>query len=332
MIDYIKCFPGQEVGESMKRFLTLGIILVTLLIFTQAASARTFLVMEFAAEGIDEPTVKLVTSLIRSEIAGQTTAIVKHVSGKGCYDEACGTMALKSENADMALVGKIVQIGDRPTLHLLAVWPKETIRYAIFMTEIGEINRLAPRLAKAVVDKSSFEDAVSTKTVSEEEEEIYKRVKGDFSWGPMLGTLIPIGNSYGGGVNALFTIDLVFRYETDHFGYEFDTGIYFNAESDDHASAYEWPLDFAFMYYFVDGKNSPIVGGSLGLHLINVTTSDEWEENHRGWTTSASVFGGYELLRTHNFHVMFKGGYRFGLIALDGRGAHGPFVNIAFTF
>lgn len=323
----------------MRRKATIIIALFAVLFAADLASAATFLVYEFDSAGVDETTAKLVSSLVRAELAAQPKTRVIPGEGK-CFEEACARAAREESKADAVVVGKLITLGKSTSLSVQAVWKKETLNYRVLMEDIGEINVLAPRLATAIAEKRTFVDAATVTTISEREKTMYKRVEGDFSWGPALGVLVPVNNSYG-GADILYSIDLLFRYEIEHLGFEFDTGIYFSDGSDEKAQAYEWPLDFAMMYYFFDTDHSPFVGGSVGLHSIGVTLpkeeieeeDDEDKEDYfHSWTASVSGFVGYELLRTHTLHVSFRAGYRYGFAALDGPGAHGPFLNIAMTF
>ena len=317
----------------MKSLKVAFLFILCSLFFACPVFAKTFVMYELKAEGIDETTSGLVTGLLRSELSRVNQGDVRMVETERCYETACAREALARHKADAVIVGTIVKIGKSHTITMDVVWKKDTFHYKMILAEIEEINRLASRLAEAIVFKKSFDEAVSTKTVSKLEEETYRRVKGDFSWGPSLGFIAPIGGSYG-GANMLYTIDLVFRYEIARLGFEFETGIYFNDQGSDDASAREWPLDFSMLYYFMDSDHSPFVGGSFGLHFIGVTTDldEENEEDYGSWTPSVAGYFGYEMLRTHTFHFAVRAGYRGGFAALDGPGAHGAFLALAMAF
>ena len=322
----------------MKRIATALIVVLAVVIFAGPALAKTFVMHPLAGQGVDASTANLLSALIRSELARVSGATVRTLDAP-CHEEACAKETLTIARADMVLVGQVLKIGESHTLDLMAVWPKVTLKYKAVLEKIDEINRIAPRLAEAVANKNTFEQAITVTTVSMHEEKQYRKVQGDFSWGPSLGFLVPIGQSYG-GTDILYDIELVFRYETAHLGFEFGTGAYFSDSGSDDSAAAEWPLDFAMMYFFSDQDHSAFVGGSFGLHYISVTTNigqdetkdEQGEKRYDAWTPSVSAFGGYELLRTHTLHVAIRAGYRTGFVALDGPGAHGAFLAVAMTF
>ena len=313
-----------------------GFVLTIVLLMTgvaTGASAESFAIHTLGSEGITPAEAMLVTGLLRAEVAQINKGPVNLVENTECYEEACAKKMVQGVAVDAVVVGKIYQLGDSITLSLDVVRKKETLHYRVVLEKIDEINRIAPRLADAIVSKRGYGESITVSSVSSYEAEKYKKVQGDFSWGPSLGFLVPVNNSYG-GADIIYTIDLLFRYEIAHMGFEFDTGVYFNDNGSEDTGAGEWPLDFAMYYYFFEKDNTPFVGGSFGLHYIglSVDQDSEDEDSFGAWTPSVSAFAGYELLRTHNLHISFKLGYRTGFVALDGPGAHGGFFAMAMTF
>lgn len=325
----------------MKRIGTIFLFSAMLIfILSGYAVAQNILVYDFQAEGIDASTVKIARALIVSELSAvKGVVIVPPPAGESCYEEFCAKTTRAKMKADAVVIGQVYKIGETTSMKLIAAWTSESLHYSVSMKDIGEIDRVAPRLAQAIVKKMPYGQTATVETVTSKEQETFKRVQGDFSWGPVLGGLAPINNSYG-GARFFYQITLSFRYETSQLGFEFDTGVYFNDEGKDKARAREWPLDFSMLYYFSGRDAAPYIGGSAGIHWIGVTKDldkkddegDSLRKSYDGWTPSVSAFVGYELLRTHTFHFLARAGYRTGFISLGGPGAHGPFLSLGFVF
>jgi len=346
---------------SRKCFVVLPVLFI--LLFAGGAAAESFVVYQPATEGYDTATAKVVGQLLASELEMKGGGKAAYVSGdQACVDETCARAALQQNLADAAIIGKLMKLGDKAILLLTVLRKDATTPYRVTATGIGEFDRLMPRLAEAIVARKSFEDAQTVSSVSAKEQETYKRVEGDFSWGPGLFTLVPVGGSYVGN-RLLMGVLLDFRYEIARWGFEFETGCYFDDQSDEYHHAGEFPLDLSGMYFFSEGIGSFLAGGSVGLHYLSVQhklTPEEKEQNDRDvwngrvkasasgdndylvdrktdeeygqWGPSVAVFGGYEFLRTHTFHIDARAGYRFTFINLDDNFAHGPFAVVHFTF
>jgi len=219
------------------------------------------------------------------------------------------------------------------------------------------------------VKRQSFGEAATVTSVTKKEEQAYKtKIEGDFRMGPVIGVLVPVGGSYLGR-NVMYEIAWTARYEISHFGMEAGVGINFAGNNDNYHGIYEVPIDFRGYYYFSDRDFTPFVGASFGLHNFQawdrltksekkaaenkaaaeefagrvhaavsgdpnliVDPGQEKDKNYREWALSVSAFGGVEMLRTHTLHVTAMAGYRFNFIRLDGKGAHGAFVDVGMTF
>lgn len=326
----------------------IGIGLVVCLVFggLGVALAEDILVYKFTAAGVDEETAGIISSLLRAELAALNDGPVTLKPTAGELDATWARTTRGQERVDMVVVGGIFKVGDAATLKVIAADQNEAKEYHVVLKEIGEINTVAPRLARSIKSRQPFDESVTVTSVTKAETEQYQRVTGDFSWGPRLGALVPVGGSYGGAA-VLYQILLNFRYEISWLGFEFLTGAYFAGPNDDDITAGEFPLDFAMMYYFSESNYSPFVGGSVGLHYIAVSYpkedgdedhredydfDDEDTEDHNTWTMSLAGFAGYEMLRTHSFHFTARLGYRIAINTLDDKGAHGPYFGVEMTF
>ncbi|NLH48010.1 MAG: hypothetical protein GX444_05325 [Myxococcales bacterium] len=350
----------------MNRPAVIGAFLLLSWLFfgTAAFAAETFVVYQPQVEGFDASTANVVGQLLATEMERQDGAKAAYVAGDtACGDEACAKAALAQNVADVAVVGKLLKLGNKAIFIVTVVRKNGTTPMRLTADDVGELDRLMPRLAHAIYTGQSFEEAQTVTTVSEAERQTYKRVTGDFSWGPGIQTIVPVAESYAGGNDILLGFVLPFRYEIANWGFEFRTGIYFDDQSSEYNHVSEFPLDFSGMYYFSQGVGSPFAGLTVGIHYLNVidkVTDDEQKKNDREiwegkakatatgnsdylvdkledkewnrWAPSLAVFGGYEFLRTHTFHVDARLGYQYDIIGLDGKGAHGPFLAVHFTF
>lgn len=335
-------------------------VALLLLIFAGAASAETFLVHKITADQFEAGTDIVVARILQAALSNQpnTTASVAK-EGAFCADVECAKQNLETQGVDAVLIGSINKLGNKVILIVEVVRKEGTTSYTISMEELGELDRLAPRLADAIVKRKAFEQAATVETVSKKEEELHRRIKGDFSWGPSLGIIVPTASSYG-DANQLFSITIPLRYEISKFAVGFETGIYFEVTDKEGHSIAEWPLDIVGMFYFSKGSHTPLVGVSGGLHYIQINremTEEErerWEEkmwncqnrylftgeecpekpeeHWNAWAAQISAFAGWEFMRTHTAHLAARLGYRYAFAELDGDGAQGLFFDLALTF
>ena len=335
-----------------------------ILLFPSIALCESFIVHQPTTEGFDEGTAKVVGELLAGELDKRDGTDAAYVTGeKACVDKECAEKQVADNLADAVVVGRLLKLGDKAIFATTVVRKSGTAQHRVTGEGIGEMERLMPRLADAIATGKSFEETMTVTSVSEKEREEHKRIQGDFSWGPGIGLLVPVAQSYGDTTSVMFGFLLPFRYEIARWGFEFETGVYFDDQSSEYTGAVEYPLDFSFMHFFSDGIGSPFVGGTLGIHYLAVSdkltdeeelenrqdiwsarakntaangvvrsTDREEDEKWNQWGASLGAFGGYEFLRTHTFHVDARAGYRFTFIELDGNWAHGPFVAVHFTF
>ena len=355
--------PLAPDGLKKHRFCLLGMLLVLLL--STSAFGESFGVYEPEAQGFEESDARAVRLLLVSEIAKRPEAtVVTLPADEKCSNIECAKSALEKYQTDAIVVGSLVKLGDKAIVIVDVVRKTGSSNYRMTADGLGELDRLMPRLVDSIISNKDFEKTATVSSVSEKEQETYKkRVAGDFSWGPGIGFIVPIADSYGGEVPTLLGVLVDFRYEIARWGFEVETGIYFDDQTSEFDSAVEWPLDFSGMYFFSESANSFLLGGTLGLHYlaVNHTLSDEEvtdndtdvftgrvkaaasgnsgykveaekEGNWSQFAPSIALFAGYEFLRTHTFHVATRAGYRYNIAELDGHGAHGPFVSIGFTF
>jgi len=341
-----------------------GILLASILlvmVMAATASAKTLVVHRIQAEGFEAGTDTVVTRLLISEMQKLEGVEVPTVPEASCSDKECARQTLEETSADAVVVGSLNRLGSKVILLMEAVWSDQVKSYTVTMEDLGELDRLAPRLADAIVNRTTFEKTVTVETVSAKEEEQQKRIKGDFSWGPSLGVMVPMADSYV-DADMLFSIKVPLKYEISRVGIGFETGIDFEVTTEEGHSAVEWPLDLFAMYYISKGSHSPFFGGSFGLHYINVNrelTDDEkreldekiWlgkvkyaatgddkylvekpEEHYSEWAPAISAFAGWEFLRTHTAHLAARVGYKYAFVELDDEGAHGVFIDVSLTF
>ncbi|HPQ71169.1 MAG TPA: hypothetical protein PKW95_18730 [bacterium] len=347
----------------LRWILSLSVTALLLFAFAATAVAESFVVYQPQVEGYDEGTARIIGQLLVAELENIENTSAAYVTGpEACRDKACARKAVDNNLVDAAIISHLFKLGTKAIYTLDVVRSTETTAYRVSADGVGEFDRLMGRLARAIVEKKSFEDAMTVTSVSEAEATAHKRIKGDFSWGPGIGMLVPIADSYG-GADFIFGVLVPFRYEIEKWGFEFETGVLFDDQSDEYHRVSEIPLDFTAMYFFSEGIGSPFVGGTVGLHYLAVKselTEEEEMENRQDiwagrarsivtgsdsytvdretddtwnlWGPSVGVFGGYEFLRTHSFHVDARLGYRFTFIKLDDNWAHGPFMAVHFTF
>lgn len=339
-----------------------ALFVCALLIASAAANAlaETFLVYKIDAIQFEEGTDVTVTQLLRSELAKQpgTSALLAPLDSP-CADVSCAQKEIETAGVDAIVVGLLRKLGDKAILIVDVVRKDGVQSYTVSLENLGELDRIMPRLAVAIVQKKTFEEVITVETVSKKEEELHRRIKGDFSWGPSLGIIVPTASSYG-DANQLFSITVPFRYEISKFAVSFETGVYFEVTDEEGHSIGEWPLDIIGMYYFSKGSHTPFVGTSFGLHYIQINremTEEErerWEEkmwecqnrylftgeecpekpeeHWSAWAVQISAFGGWEFMRTHTTHLAGRVGYRYTFAELDGDGAQGLFFDLALTF
>lgn len=328
----------------------------------QGSAGRTVVVLDPAAEGFDAQTSRAVAELIGSEFTSRGwSARVMHE--RVCADKACRDALRAEQSANMVVSGRLIKLGERAILTVEIDEGTAVRNERVSADGVGEFDRLIPRLVDAIISGRSYEASQTVSTVSEAEQKEYRRVTGDFSNGPGLAFLVPIGGSYGGEVPYLLGVGYPLRYEIDKLGFEFRLGLLFDSAASETDHAFEFPMDLNAMYYFSEAANSAFVGGGIGLHYLHVSRdlSDEEiddndtdifngrvqaaatgnkgyveerleDESWNQWAPAANAFVGYEFLRTHTFHADVRVGYQALFVKLDGQGAHGAFLNAHFTF
>ncbi len=196
------------------------------------------------------------------------------------------------------------RLGEKVLVHLTKETPRGTtvVERQLWIANIEEMIKVAPRLVDAIVHDKPIEDTVDIESVTEHEGSEAKKIAGESLWNVgIFGTFIP-----GADVTAEPGYEFGWSYETSKYA----VGTEFRHSGDDNFMFAAWSIGGR---YFLNNKNiTPYIGGGFSIFGGSYTTitekkqkhwfRDEWEYYEESNTEDDSglgayVVGGVEMLR-----------------------------------
>lgn len=269
-------------------------ILALTLLLTPAAWADRVFIEPVKGAGVAESDRESVGELIRIAV----TEYSRH------------TVTGNAEEADISLAPALMKLGDS---YVLSLQKKNKSGQAVYgekmkAAKLAEIDTVAARLTRAVLDGASAETTQDVTNVTEQEQtNINRRLTATRQWivgfGPGWTSNLA---SQGGG----FTFALGFLFGVDP---DFSINLSMNTNSgrDGDDSSF---TDFSLggEYYFTRNKHSPFVGARLGCATArvdgdgcNALSIGCSQDRASGW--SGTVTAGWKFFRTSNVNMAIIG-------------------------
>ena len=338
-IDYPK-----DKGGFMKK--TLFFVFILLLQAATAFSAnRTIMIFDFKGIGVSKEQLTAASYLLRQDLSQTGIEVLDandFTDGSTCYDESCGIPLARAQGADKAVTGTMILIGNKIVVKstVFDVGTSKPVLYNSLNAESpSDIDAVVNRLSDSIAGNKPASEVITLNNITQQETSTPKRVSTYAYMGIDMGMTAPVGASYlnSGTLNNLDA--LIFSFElNDHTMLQFKPLLGFSWNNSDSTNVLDWRIMDIGGYYISSIENiSPFVGGSVSLHLLNMsrTTNNSLyttTENYNRTDIGLFLGGGVMFFRTASVHLYVEAGYQTIFDRFDGNGAQGIACNMGFLF
>lgn len=253
----------------MKYKIIVGSLLVASISLAQSNPKTA--VFNFQKLGVDTTTVEVATTIFVSELnsTGKFNVVQSH---EVCSTPECACSLAKILKAEKAIISGLSKLGEKIVVNTSLVdvaTGKIEFNDNITAKNLDDLDVVLKRLAMGLAEKKKFEATAEVEAITEMETQEPKRKKTFYSFGAMVGYMIPLGSSYGSPSDLMFTYNGLAIYEMPNVAVLSSTG--FSTGKD----AGDFHIDFSFVKLLSKKDFSPYIGGGLGMHWINCNTYDE---------------------------------------------------------
>jgi len=273
-------------------------------------------------------------------------------NGSTCYDSSCAIPIAKIQGADKAVIGTMILISDKIIVEstVFDVKTGKPILYNSLNAESSsDLDAVINRLSDSIAKNKPVSKVVALNNITQQETLTPRRVNSSVYMGLDMGVTAPIASSYLDS-GSLSNFDaLMFSFEVnDHVMLQFKPLLGFSWNNSGNTDVFDWRIMEIGGYYISSVKNiSPFVGGSISLHLLNMskpipipipnnnniyTTTYTETEHYNETDFGLFLGGGLMFFRTSSVHLYIEAGYQTIFGSFDGNGANGIRGNIGFLF
>lgn len=255
--------------------------------------------------------------------------------GSSCYDVSCAIPIARSQGADMAAMGTMIRVGDTIVVESTVIDAKtgKPMLYNSLKAESpSDLDVVIRRISDSIANNKPVSEAVALNDITQQETMAPRRITSSAYMGLDMGVTAPVASSYL-RAGALYNFDsLMFSFElNEHTMLQFKPLLGFSWSNDNNPSVMDWRIMEIGGYYLSGiGNVSPFVGGSISLHLLNMSNQNQNVSNK----TDFGLFlgGGVMFFRTSSVHLYIDAGYQTILDSFAGNGAQGIIGDIGFLF
>jgi len=290
-------------------------------------------VFEFEGIGVEQSTIMAATQIFRNELGatGKFTVLSKgdmeaKLAAGGVTDYTCNDVNCAAANGftmsvEEVVIGSLTRLGERITadVRLVSVIKKEVVFSDRFSaTSVDDLDMTLRKLAEAVASRKKIESELGRYAITEEETMEQRRKKSYITSGASFGFGFPLGDSYA-GVNSLYTLAWVVRYEAGNFvldnsiGYTWGSG---EPDSTDWGFQFDkvsvgiLPWDMGLRYIFSRGSDfTPFVGGGIGLHFVGSQDLEGGARIDNGTAMAIHLAGGVYGFQSYDFRFTLEAKY-----------------------
>lgn len=328
------------------------IIFFIIVLLLQASTAfsekRTIMVFDFKGIGVAKDQLIAASYLLRQDLSQTGFLNVLNANnftnGSNCYEESCAIPIGLKQGVDDIVTGTMILLGSKIIVEstVFDVKTRMPILYNSLNAEsVSDIDAVMKRLADSIASNKPAFDVVNLNNITQQETLTPRRVNSYTYMGIEMGMTEPVASSY---LNAgtLSNLDaLMFSFEpNDDVMLQFKPLLGFSWNNSGSTSVMDWRI-MEIGGYYISGIDiiSPFVGGSVALHLLNM--SHTINDVNTGYSTTISynktvpgifIGGGVMFFRTSSVHLYVKTGYQIIFDSFDGKGAHGVVANVGFLF
>lgn len=313
-----------------KLLIIMAVLALPGLLLAQEKSA----VFEFEGIGVEQSTIDAATQIFRNELGatGKFTVLSKGdmeaklaaggVTDYSCHDVACAAQNGFTMGVEEVVIGSLTRLGERITadVRLVNVVKKEVAFSDRFSaTSVDDLDMALRKLAEAVASRKKIQSELGRYAITEEETMEQRRKKSYITSGATFGFGFPLGDSYA-GVNQLYTLAWVVRYEAGNFVLDNSIGYTWGsikADSSDwlgfpieQVSVGVLPWDMGMRYVFNRSSDfTPFVGGGIGLHFVASQSSAGQVYIDNGTAMAIHIAGGVYGFQSYDFRFTLEGKY-----------------------
>jgi hypothetical protein len=319
-------------------------IFILLLQTSPAFSADpAIMIFDFRGIGVPQEQLTAASYLLRQDLAQAGLFAVLDASnftnGSTCYDESCALPIALAQGADKIVTGTMILVGNKIVVDstVFDVKTRRPILYNSLNAESpSDIDAVMKRLADSIAQNKPASDVVTLNNITQQETLTPQRVNSYAYMGIDMGMTAPVASSYlnSGTLNNLDA--LIFSFElNDHAMLQFKPLLGFSWNNSGNSNVVDWRIMDIGGYYISSIENiSPFVGGSISLHLLNMSRTTIGSNTGNYNRTDLGVFlgGGIMFFRTASVHLYVEAGYQTIFDSFDGNGAQGIVGNMGFLF
>ncbi len=328
--------------------IVLFIFILLLQTSTAFSADHTIMIFGFRGIGVTEEQLTAAAYLLRQDLAQTGLFAVLDASnftnGSTCYDESCALPIARAQGADKVVTGTMILIGNKIVIDstVFDVKTRKPLLYNSLNAESpSDIDAVMRRLSDSIAQNKPAADVVTLNNITQQETLTPQRVNSFAYMGMDMGLTVPVASSYlnSGPLNNLDA--LMFSFElNDHAMLQFKPLLGFSWNNSGNSNVLDWKIMDIGGYYISSIENiSPFVGGSVSLHLLNMSRTTAGSNNLYPATenytkTDLGVFlgGGVMFFRTTSVHLYVEVGYQTIFDSFDGNGAQGIVGNMGFLF
>ncbi|MCL5878796.1 MAG: DUF3280 domain-containing protein [Deltaproteobacteria bacterium] len=326
-------------------------VLFVLILLFRASSAfsanRTIMIFDFKGIGVPKEQLTAASYLLRHDLLQKGTLVALDANdftdGSTCYEESCALPLARAQGADKAVTGTMIRIGNKIVVESTvfdAGTGKPVLYNSLNAESPSDIDAVMNRLSDSIEKNKPASEVVTLNNITQQETSTPKRVSTYAYMGIDMGMTAPVGSSYlnSGTLNNLDA--LIFSFElNDHTMLQFKPLLGFSWNNSGDTNVLDWRIMDIGGYYISSIENiSPFVGGSVSLHLLNMSRTTNGgslystTENYNRTDIGLFLGGGVMFFRTASVHLYVEAGYQTIFDRFDGNGAQGIACNMGFLF
>lgn len=330
----------------MKKVVTLVVFLLL-----QASPAfcanRTIMVFKLRGIGVHDELLTAGSYLLRQDLSrsGRFDIIAANdfTGADTCYDASCAIPLAAAQGANQAVTGTMLRIGKKIIVEctVFDVTTGKPLLYNSLSADTpADLDAVIDRLSDAIVQDKSVSQVITLNNITEQETRSPRRVQSSAYMGLDMGITTPLASSYLDSGSLSNFDGLIFSYEpNEHTMLQFKPALGFSWSNPGDTDVIDWKILEIGGYYVTNDQDiAPFVGGSVSLHLLNMSrtinsgTAYASNENYTRTATGVFAGGGVMFFRTTSTRLYVEAGYQAILDSFDGHGANGIVFDFGFLF
>jgi len=302
-------------------------VVSVLLLPSVALANPTWLVLSPRASGMEEGDKDAFQDLLGAEIRTLSKEAVS-LSPEVCADERCACDTGTGQGAYRVVYSNISRLGQKWIVTATAVnmegcSPINSARLSVLRIE--DLEEVANKMARVMVDGKSLEEATEVGNVTEKEQEPARLREGNDGLSLRVGGAVPI-QSFKENFGVMF--EAGYWFEALDFAIEPTLGFQVSAASKDGATYGMFKLGASGVYLFSRGNVAPFLGAGGGIRYVEDERPRDFEFGstlqlvgggtsvESAWAPGAVIRGGVLFLRTYETRLALTLDYDMTFVEL----------------